>query len=94
MSFRNLGNSDLSISPIGLGTWAIGGDGTFGWGPQDDARSIEAIHRAVERGINWIDTAPIYGFGHAEIVVARALRELDAATPGGHRRDGIPSDQR
>jgi aryl-alcohol dehydrogenase-like predicted oxidoreductase len=79
MPLKTLGNSDFSISPIGLGTWAIGGDGAFGWGPQDDARSIEAIHRAVERGINWIDTAPIYGFGHAEIVVARALKELGSS---------------
>jgi len=79
MSSRTLGNSDLNISPIGLGTWAIGGDGVFGWGPQDDARSIEAIHRAVERGINWIDTAPIYGFGHAEVVVSRALKELGSS---------------
>ena len=79
MAFKTLGNSDYSLSPIGLGTWAIGGDGVFGWGPQDDARSIEAIHRAVERGINWIDTAPIYGFGHAEVVVARALKELGSS---------------
>jgi len=79
MSSRALGNSDLEISVIGLGTWAIGGDGAFGWGPQDDARSIEAIHRAVERGIDWIDTAPIYGFGHAEVVVTRALKQLGSS---------------
>ncbi len=75
---RQLGNSDLSISPIGLGTWAIGGENVFGWGPQDDMKSVAAIHRAVELGINWIDTAPAYGFGHAERIVARALEELDA----------------
>lgn len=76
MELKNLGNSDLEISSIGLGTWAIGGDGAFGWGPQDDAQSIAAIHRGVESGINWIDTAPIYGFGHSEEVVARALKDL------------------
>jgi len=59
----------------------MGGDGVFGWGPQDDAESISAIHRSVERGINWIDTAPIYGMGHSEVVVARALKEL-----GSNRR--------
>lgn len=81
MMSRALGNSDLSITPIGIGTWAIGGEGAFGWGPQDDAQSIAAIRRGVECGINWIDTAPIYGFGHAETVVARALEDL-----GGSRR--------
>jgi aryl-alcohol dehydrogenase-like predicted oxidoreductase len=74
---RTLGDSDMEISPIGLGTWAIGGEWAFGWGPQDDARSIAAIRRAVDAGINWIDTAPIYGYGHAEKIVARALREID-----------------
>ncbi len=74
-----LGNSDLEISPIGLGTWAIGGDGVFGWGPQDDAKSIAAIRRSVERGINWLDTAPIYGMGHSEKVVAQALEEIGSA---------------
>lgn len=76
MELRPLGNSDLRISPIGLGAWAMGGDGVFGWGPQDDAESVAAIHRSVERGINWIDTAPIYGMGHSEKVVARALKEM------------------
>ncbi|MGD8727788.1 MAG: aldo/keto reductase, partial [Gemmatimonadales bacterium] len=71
-----LGNSDLAITPIGLGAWAIGGEGAFGWGPQDDADSVAAIHRSVERGINWIDTAPIYGLGHSEEIVARAVREI------------------
>lgn len=81
MTMKRLGNSDLRISPIGLGTWAIGGDVHFGWGPQDDADSIAAIQRAVERGINWVDTAPVYGLGHAERVVGRALKKL-----GGARR--------
>ena len=79
MTLKQLGNSDLEISPIGLGTWAIGGDGVFGWGPQDDAKSIAAIRRSVERGINWLDTAPIYGMGHSERVVAQALDEIGSA---------------
>ena len=79
MELRPLGNSDLRITPIGLGAWAMGGDGVFGWGPQDDAESVAAIHRSVERGINWIDTAPIYGMGHSEEVVARALKEMGSS---------------
>ena len=64
-ALRTLGNSDLQLTPIGLGAWAIGGgDWQFGWGAQDDAQSIAAIHRALELGVNWIDTAPVYGLGH------------------------------
>jgi aryl-alcohol dehydrogenase-like predicted oxidoreductase len=64
----------LQLTPIGLGTWAMGGGGwLFGWGPQDDAESIEAIRAGLDAGINWIDTAAIYGHGHAETVVARAI---------------------
>lgn len=74
MQTRQLGTSDLHITPIGVGAWAIGGgDWAFGWGPQDDAESIAAIHCALDHGINWIDTAAIYGLGHSEEVVARAL---------------------
>ena len=73
MELRQLGNSELKITPVGIGTWAIGGDWAFGWGPQDDADSIAAIRRGIECGMNWIDTAPIYGFGHAERIVAQAL---------------------
>jgi aryl-alcohol dehydrogenase-like predicted oxidoreductase len=70
-----LGNSDLSLTPIGIGAWAMGGGGwAFAWGPQDDNESIAAIHAALDAGINWIDTAPVYGLGHSEEVVARALR--------------------
>lgn len=76
MTLKQLGSSDMHITPIGLGTWAIGGEGAMGWGPQDDAQSIAAIRRAVERGINWIDTAAIYGFGHAEKIVAQALKDI------------------
>ena len=72
---RTLGNSDLVLTPIGFGAWAIGGGNwEFGWGPQDDSDSIAAIHRALELGVNWIDTAAIYGLGYSEGVVARALK--------------------
>jgi aryl-alcohol dehydrogenase-like predicted oxidoreductase len=79
MEKQTLGNSDLSITRLGFGAWAIGGaDWKFGWGPQDDTKSIAAIRRAVERGINWIDTAAAYGLGHSEEVVARALAGMPA----------------
>ena len=78
MRTRQLGESSLEISPIGLGAWAIGGAWRFGWGPQDDADSIAAIRRAVERGMNWIDTAPAYGLGRSEAVVGEALRGISA----------------
>ena len=72
---RKLGNSDLQLTPIGFGAWAIGGgDWDFGWGPQDDSASIAAIHQALDEGINWIDTAAIYGLGHSEEVVAKAVK--------------------
>jgi aryl-alcohol dehydrogenase-like predicted oxidoreductase len=75
MQTRPLGNSDLHITPLGIGAWAMGGGGwAFGWGPQDDDDSIGAIHAALDRGINWIDTAAVYGLGHSEEVVARALK--------------------
>jgi aryl-alcohol dehydrogenase-like predicted oxidoreductase len=74
MKTRRLGNSDLDITLIGFGAWAIGGSGwAFAWGAQDDADSIRAIHEALEAGINWIDTAAVYGLGHSEEVVARAV---------------------
>jgi len=65
----------MEITPIGLGAWAIGGQWAGGWGPQDDDESIKTIHRALELGINWIDTAPVYGLGHSEEIVGRALKE-------------------
>jgi aryl-alcohol dehydrogenase-like predicted oxidoreductase len=72
-----LGNTGLEITRVGFGAWAIGGGGwEFGWGPQEDAESIEAIQRALELGVNWIDTAAAYGFGHSEQVVGRALEGL------------------
>ena len=82
METRTLGNSDLNITPVGFGAWAIGGSGwEFAWGPQDDKDSIAAIHRALELGVNWIDTAAVYGTGHSEEVVARALREWRGPRP-------------
>jgi aryl-alcohol dehydrogenase-like predicted oxidoreductase len=74
MNRRRLGESDLLITPVGFGAWAIGGGGwEFGWGRQDDQRSIAAIREALEIGVNWIDTAAVYGLGHSEEIVARAL---------------------
>ncbi len=75
LEFRRLGNSDLAITSIGVGAWAMGGGGwKFGWGPQDDASSILAIHKALDAGVNWIDTAAVYGLGHSEQIVGQALR--------------------
>ncbi len=75
MQTRQLGNSDLHITPIGFGAWAIGGSGwQFAWGNQDDNDSIAAINAALDKGINWIDTAAVYGLGHSEEVVAKALK--------------------
>jgi aryl-alcohol dehydrogenase-like predicted oxidoreductase len=76
MRTRKLGTSDLHLTTVGFGAWAIGGGGwAFGWGPQDDEESIRAIHRALDLGVNWIDTAAVYGLGHSEEVVARALAD-------------------
>jgi aryl-alcohol dehydrogenase-like predicted oxidoreductase len=76
---RPLGKSGMEITAVGFGAWAAGGGGwAFGWGPQDDDASVAAIHRAVELGVNWIDTAAVYGLGHSEEVVGRAVRELPA----------------
>src|SRR5438477_7794155 len=77
MNTRQLGNSDLHITPIGFGAWAIGGSSwEFAWGAQDDRDSIAAIREALDNGINWIDTAAVYGLGHSEEVVARALEGM------------------
>ncbi len=76
MKTRQFGNSDMHITPIGFGSWAVGGGGyKFGWGPQDDQQSIAAINHALDLGINWIDTAAVYGLGHAEEVVAQSLKD-------------------
>ncbi|HLP57432.1 MAG TPA: aldo/keto reductase [Candidatus Deferrimicrobium sp.] len=77
MRYNVLGNTDIKLSALGIGAWAMGGGGyKFGWGSQDDKDSIHTIHRAIELGINWIDTAPIYGEGHSEEIIGLALKEL------------------
>lgn len=82
MQTRNLGNSDLHITPVGYGAWAVGGSGwQFSWGSQDDHDSIAAIHRSLELGVNWIDTAAVYGLGHSEEVVGRALKSWSGPQP-------------
>jgi aryl-alcohol dehydrogenase-like predicted oxidoreductase len=82
MQTRRLGNSNLDITPVGLGAWAIGGSGwEFAWGSQNDKDSVAAIHRALELGVNWIDTAAIYGLGHSEEVVGRALKDWRGPKP-------------
>jgi aryl-alcohol dehydrogenase-like predicted oxidoreductase len=82
MKTKQLGNSDLNITPIGFGAWAIGGSGwEHGWGEQDDKASIAAIHRSLELGVNWIDTAAAYGLGHSEEIVAFALRTWPGPRP-------------
>jgi aryl-alcohol dehydrogenase-like predicted oxidoreductase len=75
MQERQLGYTDLKLTTVGLGTWAMGGPWQFGWGPQDDGDAIAAIIKALEEGINWIDTAPIYGCGHSEELVGKALKQ-------------------
>jgi aryl-alcohol dehydrogenase-like predicted oxidoreductase len=82
METRKLGNSDLQITRVGFGAWAIGGPGwEFAWGPQDDSDSVAAIHAALEIGVNWIDTAAVYGMGHSEEIVANALKSWRGARP-------------
>ncbi|MDF9616403.1 aldo/keto reductase [Pseudomonas entomophila] len=82
MQKKRLGTSDLWVSPIGMGTWAMAGQGwAYSWGAQDDADSLAALEHAVARGVNWIDTAAVYGLGHAEAVVGQLLRKL----PGSRR---------
>jgi len=72
---RQLGDTELNLTTVGLGTWAMGGPWQFGWGPQDDNEAIAAILTALDKGINWIDTAPIYGLGHSEELVGKALKQ-------------------
>ena len=74
LTTRRLGSTDMEITTVGFGAWAIGGGGwAFGWGPQDDEDSIRAIRAGLDAGLNWIDTAAVYGLGHSEEVVAKAL---------------------
>jgi aryl-alcohol dehydrogenase-like predicted oxidoreductase len=94
MPLKQLGNSDLFITPVGFGAWAIGGDGwEFGWGEQDDKASVAAIHRALELGVNWIDTAAVYGMGHSEQVVAYALRTWSGPRPYVFTKCGLRWDE-
>ena len=79
METRRLGNTDLRLTEIGLGTWAMGGgDWRFSWGSQDDEQSVRTIHRAMELGVNWIDTAAVYGLGHSEEIVGKAIQGMSA----------------
>src|SRR5712692_8182162 len=93
---RKFGSSDLEITPVGFGAWAIGGGGwAYGWGPQDDAASLETMRHALDLGINWIDTAAVYGLGHSEEVVGRLLRELpQAKRPLVFTKCGLVWDER
>jgi aryl-alcohol dehydrogenase-like predicted oxidoreductase len=94
MKTKRLGNSDLYITPVGFGAWAIGGSGwEFGWGNQDDKDSIAAIHRALELGVNWIDTAAVYGVGHSEEVVASALSSWSGTRPYVFTKCGLLGDE-
>ena len=93
MQTRQLGNSDLHITPVGYGAWAIGGSGwQFAWGHQDDDDSVAAIHRALELGVNWIDTAAVYGLGHSEEVVARSLKTWSGPRPYVFTKCGLRWD--
>jgi aryl-alcohol dehydrogenase-like predicted oxidoreductase len=96
MQTRQLGNSGLHLTTVGFGAWAIGGGGwAFGWGPQDDDASIAAMRHAVELGINWIDTAAVYGLGHSEEVVGRLLRQLPPSDrPFVFTKCGLAWDER
>lgn len=80
LTWRALGSSGLEITTVGFGAWAAGGGGwSFGWGPQDDKASMGAMRRALDHGVNWIDTAAVYGLGHSEEVVGRLLKEIPAS---------------
>ena len=82
MDTNQLGNTDLHLTRVGLGTWAIGGgDWRFGWGPQDEKEAIAAVHRAIDLGINWIDTAAVYGDGRSEELVGEALKSMSGEKP-------------
>src|SRR5882762_10414365 len=80
LSRQRLGSSGLEITRVGFGAWAIGGGGwAFGWGPQDDEASLATMRHALDVGVNWIDTAAVYGLGHSEKVVGQLLRQMPAA---------------
>jgi aryl-alcohol dehydrogenase-like predicted oxidoreductase len=93
MNKKRLGNSDLFITPVGYGSWAIGGSGwQFGWGKQNDNDSIKAIHRALALGVNWIDTAAVYGLGHSEEIVTKALARWPGPRPYVFTKCGLRWD--
>jgi len=93
MKTRQLGNSDLFITPVGYGSWAIGGAGwQFAWGKQNDDDSVATIHRALELGVNWIDTAAVYGLGHSEEIVGRALGSWQGPQPYVFTKCGVRWD--
>ena len=95
MQTRTLGSSDLHITPVGYGAWAVGGSGwQFAWGSQDDNDSIAAIHRSLELGVNWIDTAAVYGLGHSEEVVASALKSWSGPRPYVFTKCGLRWDSK
>ncbi|MCP4455125.1 MAG: aldo/keto reductase, partial [Planctomycetes bacterium] len=91
MRTKQLGTTEMDFTVLGLGTWAMGGPWEVGWGPQDDNEALNAICEAIDSGINWIDTAPIYGCGHSETLVGQALKKMSrrplVATKCGIRWD-------
>jgi len=94
MQHRQFGNTDMRITPVGFGAWALGGgDWVYSWGPQDDQESKAAIYHALDRGINWIDTAAGYGLGHSEVVVGQALKGL-AERPYIYTKCSLPWNAR
>lgn len=94
MNHRQLGNSDMQISSVGFGSWAVGGSGwSYGWGPQDDQDSISAIHAAIDAGMNWIDTAAVYGLGHSEEIVATAISGIQGKKPYVFTKCGMVWDE-
>jgi aryl-alcohol dehydrogenase-like predicted oxidoreductase len=93
MITKQLGNSDMFITPVGFGSWAVGGGGwQFAWGQQNDDDSVAAIHLALELGVNWIDTAAVYGLGHSEDIVARALESWPGPRPYVFTKCGLRWD--
>lgn len=94
MKMSKLGNSDMQITSVGFGSWAVGGgEWAYGWGEQDDKVSREAIHAALDSGMNWIDTAAVYGLGHSEEVIALALKEYSGSRPYVFTKCGMVWDE-
>jgi aryl-alcohol dehydrogenase-like predicted oxidoreductase len=92
---KKLGNSNMDISILGYGAWAIGGTGwEYGWGEQDDNDSIKSIHKSLEMGVNWIDTAAVYGLGHSEEIVRKAVKEWDGDKPYIYTKCGLVGDDK